>query len=128
MNRLLLFLALCFVCIGCNEKPLAGQSSPTSTAQENKPSPLEEAIGKEFLTPPDSVEQRMKIREVVLNYLRTEHPDWQFQGMALSHYEGDPGYYTGVDVVVNGKSKLVPLKVWLLVRENGETYWKVGAL
>lgn len=124
MKRVLPLLALCLLFLSCSKTQTPQDQQPTPTPKEE--SPLEKALGDELLSPPDSVNQRKVIRQLILDYLRTEHPEWQIQGMALSRYEGDPGYYTGVDVVADGKPKIVQLRVWFLVKDDGQTYWKVG--
>ncbi|MFS8085115.1 MAG: hypothetical protein ACMG6H_05755 [Acidobacteriota bacterium] len=75
----------------------------------------------------DTLPLRVKVRQTVLDYLKTEHPAWELNGMSLTRYDNDPGYYVGVDINDGGKAKLVQLKVWFLVKSDGHTYWKVGA-
>ena len=136
---LLVFSAVsCLVGCGRASNNVTGTPSPMTEdkkrcfdqihAVEVPCDPLERALKVEMSDhQEDSLPRRLEARQSVLDYLKSEHPKWQLNGMSLTRYDNDPGYYVGVDVTDEGKSKLVQLKVWYLVKSDGETYWKVGA-
>jgi hypothetical protein len=142
-TRLLALWVLLFLA-GCGAKPDQSSALP-SPSPSPSPSPekcfdflarvvpcepLERAVNNEMSggSPEDSLEWRMHVRKMVSEYLQKEDPTWQIEGMALSRCEGDPDYSASVDVIADGKSRIIQLKVWLFIKGNGQTYWKVGAV
>lgn len=136
-----LVFALLLVIPSCGSKPQVQNSPPPTPIAQQPGEPCRGGFGQEM--PCDALQQalsdemsnyekdslrlRLQARQRVIDYLKTEHPKWQLNGMSLTRYDSDPGYYVAIDVTDEGKSKLVPLKVWYLVKSNGESYWKVGA-
>ena len=89
--------------------------------------PIEVAVEQEMIAI-DSVEQRLTVREVATQYLKNTHPDWRIQGLSLIHFSEDADYYIAADVIDGTTSKIVQLKAWYLVKDSGESYWKIAPI
>jgi hypothetical protein len=122
MKRAFLAGALLIVCVGCSPHDTASNPTPTPSPSAQ---PIEIALDQE-MTAIDSVELRQTVRDSTTQYLKTNHPDWKIQGLSLTHYAEDADYFIAADIMDGSTSRIVQLKAWLFVKDNGETYWKIA--
>jgi len=120
MKRTWLLLALAFLA-GCSNNATT-PSMPTPTPA---PKPLVTSLKKEIESNDDSTALRENIRDLVVRYLKASHPSWRVHGISLSRVEGDSEYDIRADVDVDSNSKVVNLRAWYFIKDDGEGYWKV---
>jgi hypothetical protein len=121
MKRATVIGALLVVFVSCSRRESGPRSSPTPTPS---PSELEVALESE-IDADDSVELRLTIRKAVTDYLKSAHPDWQVHGLSLTHYDGDTEYYIGADITAGSTPRVVQLRAWFFVKDDGDSYWKI---
>jgi len=80
------------------------------------------------MTAIDSVDERLEVRESVTKYLSSNHPEWRIQGLSLTHFSEDADYFIAADVMDGSTPKIVQLRAWFFVKDNGETYWKIALM
>jgi hypothetical protein len=68
---------------------------------------------------------RENIRSFVADQIKTNHPTWHLHGISLTRVEGDSEYDVRADVDVDSNSKVVHLRAWYFIQDNGEGYWKI---
>ncbi|HYX29745.1 MAG TPA: hypothetical protein VE863_14355 [Pyrinomonadaceae bacterium] len=109
-----------------NASPTPQKCYDVATGREVSCELLRRALDRELNgEPQDSVEMRLMVRQKVAEFLSAGHPNWQVEGIAVTRDEGDSGYYANVDVVADGKPKVITLRVWQFIKSDGTTYWKV---
>ncbi|HKR58551.1 MAG TPA: hypothetical protein VJS64_02370 [Pyrinomonadaceae bacterium] len=120
MKRVCVLVALAFLA-GCSKHTTTAPTfTPTPT-----PRPLVASLKKEIEADDDSTELRENIRDFVVDYLKASHPTWRVHGISLSRIEGDSEYDIRADMDVDSNSKIVKLRAWYFIQDNGEGYWKV---
>ncbi len=71
-------------------------------------------------------DERLKVRDAVKEYLKSSRPEAEVKGISLNHLENTSIYQVAADVSEKGKPKIIQLKAWLIVNDNGDSYWKAG--
>jgi hypothetical protein len=124
VKRAMVIGLLLVLLASCSRHESSQLATPTPTPS---PNPLETALDQE-IDAEDTVELRLTMRKAVTDYLKRTHPDWQVQGLSLSHFDGDTSYYIGADITSGSTSKVVQLRGWFLLKESGDTYWRIVEL
>ena len=124
MKTTIVVSVLSLILTGCSrgESGLNATPSPTPPAR-----PIEVSLEQE-MDSADTLEQRLAVRELVNEYLKKTHPEWRVQGLSLTHFAEDADYYIAADIIEGSTPKIVQLKAWFFVKENGETYWKIAPI
>ena len=59
------------------------------------------------------------------NYLKANHPTWRLHGISISRIQGDSEYDIRADVDVDSNAKIISLRAWYFIKDDGDGYWKV---
>lgn len=104
-------------CIACQDSSDTA-SSPLAKALESQ---------KNAQLRGDSLNQRMKVRQVALDHIRSHYPRGEIQGVSIyANGGGGNDYVTGVDLKSSDKRYTIYVDVQLYVKENGDLYWKAS--
>lgn len=121
MKRALTLGLLIALSAACAKHESGAKATPTPTPT---PSPLVDAYDQE-IDADDSTDIRLEVRQDVMNYFKNAHPKWQVKGLSLSHFDGDTTYYIGADISDSSTTKVVQLRAWSFIDDNGKTYRKI---
>ena len=113
LASLLLLACFCMACASKADPPVKQRS------------PLEKSLSKEIYLFDDDEDQRIRVRQSVTEYLKAKHPDWKVQALSLNQIKDETRYRVGADVQAPNEWKFLELTAWFMIKDNGETYWKV---
>jgi ABC-type oligopeptide transport system substrate-binding subunit len=119
---LVLLLALLTVVL------VAANCTSSKSEQSNSNSKLEETLANEmYVVSADTTQQRLQVRQRVVEYLKSTLPNQKVKGISLTPFQGNV-YVVGVDSLSDKGRKTFDLIARFYVPDSGEGYWKIEYL